>query len=431
MCFVACLSGLPGTFQGIKLIKSRCKFRLLVLAVFLLLFSLVAGCAPAQDFNRQLRDITGPYRFDLMMWELHALFRETGKLFTPHGNADNATAEAAIYFANAGRIKILESEIKAVRAGGRSGDLASLEDELEERRQQNAGLAGTVERLLEMQIREAFSRQGIFNPLDRCVGIKIGFPPVNIYLAKPPHLLVVSPRDRIESIREVTLLPEMSVADMEDIEARVDALGVSSLVVDLGGIATYPSYVVDTADVRFALDTAAEEWLHQYLAFTPLGFLYVLDLTGLRRDYDIATMNETVVGMVSREIGEMIYQEYYATGEADDTESAAADTGFDFNREMREIRQAVDDYLARGEIERAEAFMEQQRQYLAENGYYIRKLNQAYFAFHGTYADRPTSISPIGAELKELRSQSASLKEFLDTVTAMTNRQDLAESVRQ
>jgi len=74
--------------------------------------------------------------------------------------------------------------------------------------------------------------------------------------------------------------------------------------------------------------------------------------------------------------------------------------------------------------------MEQKRQYLASKGYYIRKLNQAYFAFHGTYADSPTSISPIGPELKELRSRSASLKDFLNTVSGMTNRQELIDSIK-
>jgi len=97
---------------------------------------------------------------------------------------------------------------------------------------------------------------------------------------------------------------------------------------------------------------------------------------------------------------------------------------------MREIRRAVDSYLAQGEIELAEEFMEQKRLYLASNGYYIRKLNQAYFAFHGTYADKPTSISPIGLELKQLRSQSASLKVFLDTVAGMTSRQELRDSIK-
>ncbi len=392
----------------------------------MLLFPLVVGCAPAHDFNKQLRAITGPYRFDLVKWELSALIREAGKLFSRQESTENA---AATYFANVERIKMLESEIEAVNVGNRQGDLASLEDELGELQQQNAELAGIVERLLETQIREAFSRQGIFNPVDKYVRIKIGFPPVNIHIGKPPHLLVVSPRDRIESIREVTFLPDMTQEDMESIEAEIDSLDVSSLVVNLGGIATYPSYVTDKADVRFMLDTAGEEWLHQYLSFTPLGFLYVLDLAGIRRNYDIATMNESVASMLSKEIGGIIYQQYYAPGEAGDAEQTT-ESGFDFSKEMREIRKVVDDYLARGEIEQAEEFMEQKRQHLAENGYYIRKLNQAYFAFHGTYADSPTSISPIGAELKELRSQSDSLKEFLDAVTGMTSRQDLAESVR-
>ena len=84
----------------------------------------------------------------------------------------------------------------------------------------------------------------------------------------------------------------------------------------------------------------------------------------------------------------------------------------------------------RVKVEQAEKFMEEKRQYLATKGYYIRKLNQAYFAYYGTYADSPTSISPIGAELKKLRSQSASLKDFLETVAAMTSRQDLAGSVK-
>ena len=74
--------------------------------------------------------------------------------------------------------------------------------------------------------------------------------------------------------------------------------------------------------------------------------------------------------------------------------------------------------------------MEQKRQYLAKNGYYIRKLNQAYFAFHGTYADKPTSISPIGVEMKELRSRSDSLKDFLETAASMTSREALTESVK-
>ena len=141
-------------------------------------------------------------------------------------------------------------------------------------------------------------------------------------------------------------------------------------------------------------------------------------------------MNETLAGIVSKEIGSAVYEAYYAADEQGEDPADRATPEFDFNREMREIRRTVDNYLAQREIEPAEEFMEQKRQFLAAKGYYIRKLNQAYFAFHGTYADDPASISPIGLEMKALRERSASLKEFLETVAVMTNRQDLSLSLQ-
>ena len=250
-------------------------------------------------------------------------------------------------------------------------------------------------------------------------------------MEKPPHLLVVSPRDRIESIREITLVQNLGLEEMGATEAEVDKLGVSSLVVDLGGLgATFPTFVTNDASLRFTIDTATEEWLHQYLAFKQLGFRYVLDLTGIARNYEIATMNETVAGMVSKEIGVILYERYYSQYE-NNRQNDTTGSGFDFNREMREIRKAVDSYLSHGDIEQAEEFMEQKRQYLVSKGYYIRKLNQAYFAFHGAYADRPTSIDPIGVELRELRSKSVSLEDFLETVSGMTSHQELSDTLNK
>jgi hypothetical protein len=96
---------------------------------------------------------------------------------------------------------------------------------------------------------------------------------------------------------------------------------------------------------------------------------------------------------------------------------------------MREIRLEVDNYLANGQIELAEEYMEQKWQYLVSQGYSIRKLNQAYFAWYGTYANQPSSVSPIGEELRQIRSHCQSIKEFLDTVSTITSRQDLREKV--
>jgi uncharacterized protein YdcH (DUF465 family) len=371
-----------------------------------------------------------PYHFSIVQWELRAIPDEVNRLvFGKHEKVDDEVQVINEYFSLTKQIKSLESEIAAINAGNKPGDLASLEAELNRLQQQKVALADRVERIIAKQIKEALAEQGIFHPLDRYIRLNVGFPPMGFKLEQPPNLLVISPKDKIESIREITLQQDLSLEEMESIEDQVDELGVSSLVVELGGLgATYPTFVADNASLQFTINTATEEWLHQYLAFKPLGFLYLLDLTGISRNYEIATISETLASMVSKEIGAMVSQKYYPGDENSDQQEPESE--FDFNREMREIRRTVDIYLAQGEITQAEEFMEQKRQYLVSMGYPIRKLNQAYFAFHGTYADRPTSISPIGVELKQLREQSASLKAFLDTVSAMTSRQDLSASLK-
>ena len=62
-----------------------------------------------------------------------------------------------------------------------------------------------------------------------------------------------------------------------------------------------------------------------------------------------------------------------------------------------------------------------------ENGYYIRKLNQAYFAFHGMYGTSAASASPIGEQVRLLRSETSSLQEFLRLVSSF---KDYEEFVR-
>ncbi len=396
----------------------------------MLIFSLSGGCAPTPNFDSSLGSIVKPYLFSIVGWEFRAIPDEVNRLvFGTTKKVDDEVRTVTEYFSLFEQIKTLNSTIEAISRGDQQGDLNSLRTELNELEEQRKTVEEAVVRIITGQIKETLAQQGIFGPFAKYTGLRINFPPINFKLEKPPHLLVISPRDRIESMREITLQPGISLEEIGLIEARVDKLGVSSLVAELGGFAgVYPTFVTNEASLQFVLDTAAEEWLHAYLVFKPLGFRYLLDLTGVSRNYEIATMNETVASMVSKEIGSIIYQKYYSQGENGAHREQADDS--EFNREMREIRMAVDEYLARGEIEQAEEFMEQKRQYLASKGYHIRKLNQAYFAFHGTYADSPTSISPIGVELKQLRSRSASLREFLDKVSAMTSREDLRGSLK-
>ena len=406
--------------------------RLLVITSLLVVCLLVGGCALTQDLDAHLDSIVKPHRFSIAKWEFAAILHEVNQwIFSSSEEVDSEVDMILEYFSATERIKTLKSEIQAINAGNRQGDSASLEAELNMLQEQRLALETTAEKIIERQIRETLTQQGIFNPIDKYIRLEVGFPPVNFKLEKPPYYLVISPRDKIETMRGILLQPSLNLEEIEDIEAKVDELDVSSLVVRLGGLSTpYPTFVTNDANLRFTIDAATEEWLHQYLVFKPLGFRYLLDLTGVSRNYEIATMNETLAGMVSKEIGSIVCRKYYPEYENDVNQNQAAESEFDFNREMREIRKTVDKYLAQGEIEQAEEFMEQKRQYLASMGHYIRKLNQAYFAFYGTYADRPTSISPIGLELKELRSQSASLKDFLNTVAVMTSHQDLRDSIK-
>jgi hypothetical protein len=115
---------------------------------------------------------------------------------------------------------------------------------------------------------------------------------------------------------------------------------------------------------------------------------------------------------------------YFEEGGQTDSEGVE-DTGFDYYAEMRNIRIEVDNLLANGEIEKAESFMEEKRLYILSQGYYIRRLNQAYFAFYGTYASSPGSVDPIGDMLWELREKSENITEFLEITSNIKNMEDL------
>ncbi|MDD5591091.1 MAG: hypothetical protein PHY18_04100 [Dehalococcoidales bacterium] len=404
------------------------KAKLILITGLLLAGWCITGCGTSQSLDDRLDSIARPYGFSVVAWECRTAPGETVQWARSWFDSPDETDKVFEYFDTVSLINGLEREIRAVESGTRQGDLALLKGELTLLKKSKLGLENTVERIIEKQIKAVLAEEGIFNPL---TGLSINFPPLNFSLERPPHMLVISPRDRIETIREILLSQDLTVAEMEAIEETAAELGVSALVVELGGLgSTYPSFVTNEASLSFTIDAATEEWLHQYLFFKPLGILYTLDLTGLAPNYEIATINETVASMTSKEIGAIVYRKYYARVGENGGQSPPDEAGFDFNREMREIRRTVDQYLSRGEIEPAEEFMEEKRQYLAAMGYHIRKLNQAYFAFHGAYADSPTSIDPIGAEVRKLREQSSSIKDFLDKAAAITGRQDLTDSLK-
>jgi len=372
-------------------------------------------------------------RFSYFDWEVqHLLGAATQFRLADDTDAASVVAEyLALYSVTAPR----RAELRRLGASGSAtgAELAALRAEVAALDERLAALSEPVETLLARQIRAVLDDQGIRGPADRWLARGPRFPPLWFEITQPPHVLVVSPRDSISRLREVLLVPDLSVAEMEAMEARIEGLGYSALVVRLGGFGgLYPSLVAESASLSFLVQTATEEWLHQYLAFTPLGFRYVLHLLGVARSYEVVTLNETTAPVISEEICEEVLARYYPAFLA--AESLGPETGedpdaFDFAGEMRAIRLRVDKLLAQGRVDEAEAYMAERRDYLAEHGYYIRKLNQAYFAFHGTYAAEPTAVDPIGEEVKALRARSASLSAFLNRMAGITSRQELRSAL--
>ena len=188
--------------------------------------------------------------------------------------------------------------------------------------------------------------------------------------------------------------------------------------------------IIPVSDLAWIADTVAHEWTHNYLEFRPLGQHY-------SDSGDTRTLNETVASIVGGEIGQAVIERYYpelvpspapppapAPGKVAQATASAAPS-FNYGQTMRETRLHVDDLLAQGRVSEAEAFMEEQRRVLWEHGYRIRKLNQAYFAFHGSYAVGPGATDPIGDKLRALRQRSPNLLAFVQAVAGITSVTEL------
>jgi hypothetical protein len=393
------------------------------LAIIVMLSMLAASAGCARGFSADLDDIVKPFRFSIPSWEVRTI---VGRLFSLRFQKAGISEDVLRYFALSEQQRSLESAIASAKAGA-SNDYNSLNIRLQVVNSEKSALKPVVVQTLKNQIEETLHSQGIYSNF---MWLKLPWPPISFDLATPPHTLAISPQDKVVLQDSILLQQDLSVDAINSIESRVDALGVSSLVLDLGGFgATYPTFVDDNGDLPFTIETAIHEWLHQYLAFKPLGFRYVLDGLGIHPDGDAVTINETLAHMVSQELVSVLLQKYYQQNEVSTgtTESAGR---FNFDTEMRSIRKEVDALLAGGKVDEAEQYMEQKREFLLSKGYYIRKLNQAYFAFNDQYADTPASSNPIGPEMEALRARNPSLKTFLDVASRLTSRQELISALK-
>ncbi len=404
----------------------------LALAAGLLLTLLRFEVPPYGDREAHLDRMLAGKHFDLAGWWIGAMAAKLGyELILPHDSMSDVDQAAFVqdYMRDVAVFKRLVGQIEAIYSDPNVGDAAAASAGL---RAQRDALRTSLN--IRQDIAEAILQDQVQSVL-REEGFAVAgqvMPPLRFRFTELPDLLVVSRRDKIERIASRELATGLTLEEKARIEEAVDRrFDVSSLVTPIGGLGAYPTMLPETSALRWVLGVIAHEWVHNHLIFTlsPVGLNFLSSA-------EARTINETAAVIVEREIRERVAQRYYPQLYAalvSDVQSSAASgnaQGFDFRAEMRKTRERVDELLAQGRIEEAEAYMEQRRVLFIQNGYLIRKLNQAYFAFHGAYNADPggspaAGKDPIGPAVQELRQRSPSLGAFLREIATIRDFADL------
>jgi hypothetical protein len=355
-------------------------------SVVLLAPWLLGPAAPST--SERIRDVAAPVSFRLLDWETVHLGERMGRLWVGLSGAPETGS----------------SDADTLRAYFQAGP-------------RRAELRSAAEVAMERSVGAAYRDGGVgrSQPLP-LAGL---FPPLLVALTPPPNVLVVSPRTELRVI-DSAVLQAMDVSRQEQLEASADSSGVSSLVAPIGGLATYPSMVLEDDAPDRVLASVAHEWLHQYLIFYPLG-------AGYWNSQETREINETTADMVGQEVGGALARSLGLVTTRGGAAPNRTPPAFDFRAFMRETRLRTEQLLTTGDVDGAEAYMRARRDELQQHGYTIRKLNQAYFALYGSYGEgfAASPANPIPGLLHKLRDQSPSLGDFVVRVRQITSVEQL------
>ena len=408
-----------------------------VLAIFLVLTLAQRSVRPPADKEEQVRRYTRSTEFDYIEWMLNALMLKGQQAgLAPTRYLDETRQKKLVYdtldlVAETDRLSYQIAKIYAdpneKDPDQASASQRSQRDQLQARLKQVAPLA---EQVIQGQVGEMLKTSGL-----SLMGQPV--PAVLYHITPLPYALIVSPRDHIEQESNISLAPGLTLEERIKIEDQVAKnLDKSTLVEGIGGVGVYPTMVMSTTDLNWLVDTVAHEWTHNYLTMRPLGLSY-------ENSPELRTINETTASIVGKEIGRMVIARYYPErlppedkpSEQNKPAPTPDPNAFNFNKEMRITRLRVDELLKQKKIDEAEKYMEERRQFFWDNGYLIRKLNQAYFAFHGAYNDQPggsgsAGSDPVGPAVQALRQQSGSLAQFLNRISWIWTFDQLKSLVR-
>ena len=440
--------------------------------LFICLFGLQSSVYHLNTELGEISLIINDVQFDYVTWELNAIgtkIQQTLWGLHPFMEEEDRSQYVRDYMADLAEARQIEAQINAIYVDPSVDDPDAESSELrmirDERRSDLRSRQSLMEAILEGQVASVLIDEG-FGTLGQLL------PPMAMHFTQVPNLLIVSPRNEIRFDVSINITP-LPIDEIVAIEERVaDELGLSALVVPLGGIALYPAMIAETTNIRWAVETFSHEWLHHYLYFFPLGLEYFSD-SGFAGD--TRAINETVADTFGKVIRDLVLARYYPelVVEAVNVDLSLVSSGisplalfqddppeeqpFDFGAEMNETRIRVDHYmetidhleaLAEGlraderestarvydrlledVIVDVEAYMEERRAFFCENGVCIRKINQAYFAFYGGYQaggiPGVAGEDPIGPAVQDILALSDDIHQFVVTMRGITTREEL------
>jgi hypothetical protein len=383
---------------------------------------------PSQQLE-QIRSYSRPYEFDYVSWTVSALGQKLTQASLKSYRYIPAQdgRQIVLDYLNL-RNQIVQSQDSLIRVladphlENRDQATAEIKEELDEMRSRREAAAPLVEQIVQSQMNHALTA------LEMSVGGQL-VPPVLYRLEPDSYALIVSPREEIRQTVNLMLIRNLTLDEIIHLEETIEKeLVLSALVVGIGGVGLYPSMVIETGNLDWLIHVIGHEWTHNFLTIRPLGSNYFASP-------ELTTINETIADLsadeIQRETFLLYYPEYLpaeSVGEESE-ENPPPDTQdpipeekvFDFRAEMHITRLEVDRLLADKEIKEAEAYMETRRLFFWENGYLIRRLNQAYFAFHGSYAAAPGGAADaegadLGSQLRELKKSAPSYAAFMREV---------------
>lgn len=426
--------------------------RLLTLLALLVLSSMLLGTGgeSSDELAERVRVFTRDKEFNFIEWTVEAWVKKAGQMALGSENYLEAEPRRQVvidYLDLVWEIWVVEAQVNDIYADPNITDPQAASSELREQldalRGQRDQIALLAEAILQDQVSDVVGD----------MGLTLGgqpIPPVLYHATTLPWALIASPRDVIRQDAHISLLPELTVDQHVDLEEQVEqAFGVSAVVVGIGGVGVYPTMVRETIDLNWLSEVIAHEWVHNFLMLRPLGLNYMSSV-------ELRTMNETTASIAGVEIGIAVIEKYYpellppedeVEPEAEPAapqepvepapaapQDPAEPAPFNFYEEMGITRVEVDRLLVDDQIEQAEQYMEARRRFFWDNGYHIRKLNQAWFAFHGAYADQPgggaAGQDPVGKAVRDLRAHSNSLAEFLKRISWMASFDQLQAAVQ-